>query len=309
MLDLADRPAVLRSDLDASVNFVTQTPGTPGLQEARYVRRADDYFIVYLSCQTGCRMACRFCHLTQTGQTDLVDVPVKGLLGQADQVLSHYDSLDQPARCVHFNLMARGEPLASQAILHGADMLVDGLSRRALARGLVARCKISTIMPAALGDRPLTDVFRRSQPDLYYSLYSADPAFRRRWLPKAMDPPVALAKLADWQDMTRKLPVLHWAYIAGENDTVADTHALCDLVERSGLICDVNIVRYNPFGPAQGAEPDMAVIERNAQIIAERLPVGRVKIVGRVGFDVKASCGMFVGERRRGPHARLQGGG
>ena len=301
MTSLATRPgaapaeAVLRSAIDASVNFVS--PDDLGMQECRYVRRQDDYFIVYLSAQTACRMACRFCHLTQTGQTAGVDVPVEGLWAQADRVLDHYDGLGQPARSVHFNFMARGEVLASRHVLSGADELIDGLAARALDRGLVPRYKFSTIMPRSVGNVPLTDIFRRSQPDLYYSIYSVDPAFRRRWLPKAMDCHQALAKLVDWQRLTRKIPVLHWAYIEGANDSVADTHALCDAVEAAGLVCDVNVVRYNPFSDRQGREPAMEVIERNAEILTNRLPLGRVKVVGRVGFDVKASCGMFVADR------------
>ena len=48
-----------------------------------------------------------------------------------------------------------------------------------------------------------------------------------------------------------------------------------------------------------GREPSDQVIQACAQILRDRLPLtGRVKVVGRVGFDVKASCGMFVGARR-----------
>lgn len=295
-LPLLDRPTqvkVLPSAIDDSVNLITE--GTfPGTVEARYVRRADEYFIVYLSSQTACNKACRFCHLTQTGQTLGIDLPVEGIVEQAEQVLSHYDTLDQPARSVHYNFMARGEVFANRHVRENGDRLVATLSELAAARGLVPRLKFSTIMPVELSDLELTDIFQVAQPDLYYSLYSVDPAFRRRWMPKAIEPEQALAKLVRWQQLTRKIPVLHWAFIEGENDSAESVQRICETVQRAGLLADFNIVRYNPYSERQGREPSEEVLDRNAQILADAFPAARIKVVGRVGFDVNASCGMFV---------------
>src|SRR5438552_17740648 len=104
-----------RSALDASVNW--DRPADVGRLEARYVRRCADYVVVYLSSQTGCDQGCRMCHLTGTGQTRLRDVTPEEILEQADTVLDYYRREAPPARSVHFNFMARGEPLANQALL------------------------------------------------------------------------------------------------------------------------------------------------------------------------------------------------
>jgi 23S rRNA (adenine2503-C2)-methyltransferase len=281
------------------VNFVSDDDGN-GTVEARYVRRTEDYFIVYLSSQTGCRQACRFCHLTQTGQTTANDVDLSGFSDQAESVLSHYDQLAYPARMVHFNFMARGEAFANQHLLNHGDDLVDMLSRKAVERGLIPKTKFSTIMPrSTMYEHELTDIFARTNPDIYYSVYSVDESFRRRWLPKAMPVADALQKLLTWQKDTRKIPVLHWAFIEDENDTPQDVIALCETVRESGLLADVNVVRYNPYSPKQGREPSEEVLQRNAQLLRDELPTARVKVVTRVGFDVKASCGMFVGGRER----------
>ena len=66
------------SSVDASVNWVREAD--IGRVEARYVRRSDDYFVVYLSSQTGCVQACRMCHLTASGQTQLRNVTLDELL-------------------------------------------------------------------------------------------------------------------------------------------------------------------------------------------------------------------------------------
>jgi 23S rRNA (adenine2503-C2)-methyltransferase len=283
-----------RSVQDASVNW--DRPADVGRIEARYVRRGPDYFVVYLSSQTGCAQGCRMCHLTATGQTRLRDVTIAEMLDQARTVLEHYRREGPPARSVHFNFMARGEPLANQALLADADGLLGELSRLAVALGLRPRHLVSTIYPHDLGSRPLEDVFVTHHPDIYYSIYSMSERFRRRWLPKAMPAEMALDRLVSWQRSTHKLVTLHHAYIAGENDAEGDVHAICDALEERGLLTHVNIVRYNPHDPARhGVEPPEEVIQRNAAIYRERLPGAQVSIIARVGFDVAASCGMFLG--------------
>lgn len=284
---------ILRSDLDASTNFVAAGM-FPGLIEARYVRRCQDYFIIYLSSQTGCAKACRMCHLTQSGQTEAADVPVELMVEQADSVFAWYDEQKSPARVVHFNFMARGEPFASRPLLENADGLLSRLADRAIARDLIPRFKFSTIMPRELDGVELAGMFPRHNPDIYYSIYSTNPDFRKRWLPKALGVEAALGKLKRYQDVTRKLLKLHWAFIEGENDDEQTVHGICEAVNQSGLRVDVNIVRYNPYSDKQGHEPPVEVIRRNADILSRGLPGARIKVIERVGFDVKASCGMFV---------------
>ncbi len=283
-----------RSRQDASVNW--DWPADVGRLEARYVRRCPDYFVVYLSSQTGCAQGCRMCHLTATGQTRLRDATVGEMVEQARTVLHHYRREGPPARTVHFNFMARGEPLASRVLLADADRLLGELSRLAVALGLRPRHLISTIYPRELGDRRLEDIFVTHHPDLHYSIYSMSDRFRRRWLPKALPAEAALDRLTSWQRSTQKIVTLHHAYIAGENDAEGDVHAICDALEERGLMTHVNIVRYNPYDTSRhGVEPSEEVIERNAAIYRSRLPNARVSVIARVGYDVAASCGMFFG--------------
>lgn len=283
-----------KSGQDASVNW--DRAADVGRLEARYVRRCDDYFVVYLSSQTGCSQACRMCHLTATGQTQNRDATFDELVEQAAVVLDHYRREGPAARVVHFNFMARGEPLASRVMLSRGDELLGELSRMAVALGLRPRHLISTIYPKELGERVLEDVFVTHHPELHYSIYSVSERFRRRWLPKAAPAAFVLDRLASWQRSTQKIVTLHHAYIAGENDDECDVHAVCDALEERKLMVHVNVVRYNPHDPARhGVEPSEAIIQRNAAIYRERLPSARVAVIPRVGFDVAASCGMFFG--------------
>jgi len=280
------------SKQDASINWDRAVD--VGRLEARYVRRCPDYFVVYLSSQTGCIQACRMCHLTATGQTQIRDATFTEIVDQAATVLDHYRRTE-PARIVHFNFMARGEPLANRALVADGDGLLSELSRLAVELDLRPRHLISTIYPKEM-DRPLDDVFVTHHPDIFYSIYSMSPRFRRRWLPKALPAEIALDHLTQWQRSAQKIVSLHHAYIAGENDSEIDVHQICDAVEERGLMVNINIVRYNSPDPSRyGVEPDESIIQRNAGIYRSRFPQSRVSVIPRVGFDVAASCGMFLG--------------
>lgn len=301
---------VLASELDQSVNFVTRGE-FPGAIEARYVRRCEDEVIVYLSSQTGCRKACRFCHLTQSGQTQGIDLGLEEYFSQAEEVLAHYgqtlDAGGPRATLCNYNFMSRGEVFANRVVLERAPELIAGLAERAATHGLAARMKFSTIIPTELEGREFTELFGPYAPDIYYSLYSADERWRKRWLPKALPAREGLTKLARYAALARKLPVLHWALIAGENDTHEQIEGIIAAVAEAGLRCDFNLVLYNPFSANQGAEASEESFERCAHALTAAFPGSRVQIVGRVGHDVKASCGMFVpGRGTKKPEALLE---
>ena len=288
----------LYSELDRSVNFVINAE--TGYFEARYVSRPDkDYSIVYLSSQSGCAKACRMCHLTATRQVKSVDATLQDFQQQAETVLQHWDQLPEALRNehkrLHFNFMARGEALACSTILDRGPALLQMLGQLAESRGLEPRFLISTIMPKSFALDELGSVWHSRDhylPEIYYSIYSMDPEFRRRWLPQAMSPDLALKKLVTWQRLTGKRPKIHFAFIKGENDSEHSVRGICEALQRNELDVDVNIVRYNP-PDANSQESDETTVERNAQLFQQLLPKADVRIIPRVGLDVKASCGTF----------------
>lgn len=280
----------LPSQCDRSVNFIFANGA-----ESRFVQRTDDYFICYLSTHNGCNKACRFCHLTQTGQTSMDECSIQDMIDQAVPVLEHYRSLNRPATKMHFNFMARGEALASRIFRENANQLFEQLTLLAEEVGLPAKFNISTIMPLEAMDIDFTSfIDNRFNHQFYYSLYSMDPTFRKRWLPKAMAVEEAINLFSTWQMVTNRDLALHWAFIEGENDSDRSINEIHTLLKEYGLRCKFNLVRYNPFSDGQGREPDEAKIELLFEKMASPLNNASSRIVPRVGFDVKASCGMFV---------------
>lgn len=284
---------ILKSQIDQSVNF-TYPSATVGTLEARYVRRQDDYFITYLSSQSGCDMACRFCHLTSLGETKLDNARLEDFLEQARLVLGYYDQ-QKPANLVHFNFMARGEPLNNPLIRYESDKLLLALKGLADERQLNSKFLISTILPKALDSLTLPQMFPDVHPEIYYSIYSMKPEFRRRWLAKAQSAERGLEMLKEWQEFSGKVPKIHFAFIEGQNDSEEDMHLIADAIKAVDLTVNLNIVRYNPYDHRYGKEPDEAIVIRNADLLSSLIKAPSTRVVPKVGMDVKASCGMFVG--------------
>lgn len=280
---------VLKSQIDQSVNFVEQQ--LVGFLESRYVRKVEDYFICYLSSQTGCNRGCKFCHLTASNQTAFKDSDYQDYLNQAMQVFRHYRG-EIPAKYMHYNFMARGEALANKNLLDNADEILLSLAQLAIKENLKPKFNMSSIIPKTL-NKSLTDIFKVIHPTMYYSIYSVDPQFRKKWLPSAMDYSQALDLLKEYQQVSKKIVKIHFAFIKGENDSIENLEAMVHELDKRKLLCEFNLVRYNPFSPDQGEESSEEVLNRNLVYLSENFK-GKVQMIPRVGFDVKASCGMFV---------------
>jgi len=276
------------SKLDESVNFVKNKEN--GLLETRYVRR-DNYVICYLSSHNGCNKSCRFCHLTATKQTYMTDTTIQEFIEQSTQVLKYYSNM-APVSKIHYNWMATGEPFANKAMVTNFSMVRRHLQNLATEFGLESKFNISTIMPEGMPD--LYHIVGDLPVEIYYSMYSLNPKFRKRWIPKAMDPFEALKTLKAYQDITGNRIAFHWTFIEGQNDDLFTVNRIAKTLKEYDFDAKFNLVRYNPYSEKQGQESSDEVLQRNFDILRDALNNDQSKIVTRVGYDVKASCGRFM---------------
>jgi len=275
------------SQLDASVNF--SRPLGSSIVECRFVQRDPSQVIVYLSSHAGCLQACRFCHLTATGQTDETPVDLQGFVDQLEIVLLYWATQKRTGKETHLNInwMARGEPLNNPTLVNHWDQLMERFQRVIAPYGLQTKFNISTIYPEVF-QRTLVESFSGPvRPHIYYSLYSLDRKFRKRWLPKAQEPKKIINDLKNFASVGNL--VVHQAFIQGQNDSLEEIQQMLEFLHTNIPRAKINTVRYNPYSERHGTESN--ALEEIQRLINEQF-VGQ--LVPRVGEDVAASCGCFL---------------
>lgn len=299
---------VLHSQLDKSINIVS-TVEDGGFLEARFVQRTPETIIIYLSSMSGCDKACRFCHLTQTGQTTMTQATVDDYFHQAQQTF-HIASTKQSfvgVKNVHFNFMARGDVIANDLFIKNHRQVIQELIALTYLYipEATPRFKLSTIFPNDIFYKTKTTAFdikywivdkaldwadaQGIDIEFYYSLYSLRTDFRKRWIPKSLSPEMIGSAFAGRHTGLR----LHHALIAGQNDTEEDVALIHDWLNRHDLRVRMNIVRYNPYGERSGGESADDVRATYIALMNQSERVDLIQEIPRVGIDVKASCGTF----------------
>ena len=124
-------------------------------------------------------------------------------------------------------------------------------------------------------------------------MYSLDPTWRKRWIPKGHEPERVLDWLAAMQTKYGHEIAIHGAFIANENDSQQNVESIASAIASRQLNAKFNLVRYNPFSDAQGAESEESVLMARLDTL-KTVTTENTRMVPRVGFDVKASCGMFM---------------
>ncbi|BCS83538.1 putative Fe-S-cluster redox enzyme/ribosomal RNA large subunit methyltransferase [Cotonvirus japonicus] len=286
------------SKLDKSVNFIL-----PNMLECRNVRRADDYVAVYVSSHTGCKMGCGQCWLTNTKQTSFHHATIDEYDQQLNIVLDHAKSIDgsnSDKVRVNINFMARGEALANRYVVNQYKVLHDTLQLTVDKYNYKCmKINISTIMPTVIRDRSLTNIFGNNPVNIYYSLYSINDKFRKKWIPNAMPWGLALDKLRSFQEVTNNTVVFHFALIEGENDDLTDVKNMAQVIKNLDFKkTKFNLVRFNPHPTINYREPPVEKLHDIFEILRSvcldtEITTHQSRIIDRVGYDAYTSCGTF----------------
>ena len=258
----------------------------------------DDRGTICVSCQVGCKMACRFCATGQQG--------FQGQLSAAD-ILNQIYSLPERDRLTNIVFMGQGEPMDNlDAVLRATQLLMADFGWAWSPR----RITISTV-----GLRKGLKHFLDESPcHLAISLHNPFPEERAALMPAERSYPLAeqleLLREYDWTGQRR----LSFEYImfGGQNDSNRYARELVRLLE--GLECRVNLIRWHrieapyilPVGDDEATHVSMPPAGELRGALAEADPVRmeafrdylthrgvRCTIRASRGQDIDAACGLL----------------
>ena len=248
-----------------------------GVDASAYEGKEKKY-IVCVSSQVGCALACSFCATGALGfQRNLTAAEIVG------QVLAVRAEADRPVRGVVF--MGMGEPFlnyenvitAAKILCHPAGAQIDGRAITISTAGIVPAIRRFT----AEGHK-----FR-----LAVSLTHASPAKRLPLMPieRVHGTPELVAALHDHARARRTRVLVEYVLLGGVNDSVEDARALVELLDARLVKLDLIDVNGTTGGYCRSAR------EVRSQFIdvlaAARMPFA-IRYSG--GQEVSAGCGQLA---------------
>jgi 23S rRNA (adenine2503-C2)-methyltransferase len=246
-------------------------------------RPGDEKYIVCVSSQVGCAMACAFCATGKLGfRRNLATWEI------VDQVIQVRDDSPHPVRGVV--MMGMGEPLLNyERVMRAAEVISEPC-------GLAIEAKAITV--STVGIVPMIRRFTaEGRPyRLIVSLTSADPARRRELLP-VLESTYPLPELMDavreYHRVTGRRVTLAWTLIRGVNTRPEDARRIAELT--AGLPVQMDLIDVNDSSGDFLPPPDD---ERSAFHDALTAELG-MPVVRRYsgGQDIRGGCGMLAGKR------------
>ncbi|MBF0543879.1 MAG: 23S rRNA (adenine(2503)-C(2))-methyltransferase RlmN [Candidatus Riflebacteria bacterium] len=242
-----------------------------------------------LSSQVGCTVSCGFCKTGKMG--------FKRNLSSEEiiiQVLCLIHETGSPPGNIVF--MGMGEPfLNRKALFPAIDMLTEktgmGLATR--------RITVSTVgIPDGIYD--LAD--RKGEVNLALSLHAADDYTRSSLIPINEKFPLEVLResIVHYISVTNRRVTFEYTLLRGINDGLENVLNLINFCE--GLLCHVNIVRFNSF-PGCGYKPSEQAAEKEFKKALKKAGIP-VTIRASHGGDILAACGQLgaenISERKNG---------
>jgi 23S rRNA (adenine2503-C2)-methyltransferase len=233
---------------------------------------------VCVSTQVGCLMNCLFC--ATAGIKFKRNLTAAEIVDQLNTVAK-----DIGKKVTNIVYMGMGEPLSNyEAVLKAVRILnhPDGKNIG------IRRQTISTCGNAD-GIRRLAN--DSVYPRLAISLNASSDSTRAKLMPinTKYSIPKLLQAVKFYQVKTRMRVTFEYVLIKGLNDGTSDAYALTKLLK--GLMCNVNLIEYNPHPGCKLTASSPATVKRFAGILEEAGLETSIRF--KMGRKIKAACGQL----------------
>jgi len=233
---------------------------------------------ICISTQVGCAMGCLFC---ATGKIKFKrDLTAAEIVDQLETIAK-----ETSERITNVVYMGMGEPLSNyEAVLKAVRILNDTSGKNIGIRHQT----ISTCGEAA-GIRRLAG--ENIRPRLAISLNACTDRMRSKLMPINVKYPLAglLAAVRFYQAKTRARVTFEYVLIEGLNDTVTHGRILAKLLK--GLMCNINLIEYNPHPGCELRGSDPQKIKRFEAVLAKAGFETSIRF--KMGRKIKAACGQL----------------
>lgn len=264
----------------AADGFLKYLFGSPagGRFEAVRIPLFEEKYVVCISSQVGCALACDFCATGRMGFLRNLET-----WEMVDQVLRIRAEADRPVRGVVF--MGMGEPLLNPTeVLRAARILCHPA-------GLAISARAISLSTAGVVPAIHRYVRERHPYRLVFSLTSAIPEKRLQVMPieATHSLPALVSAIRAYAEARRERAMLAYVLISGFNTGQEDAQALADVFRGIPIKLDLIDVtdatgRYQPPGPEE-----LARFRDHLQVL--KAPVARRYSGGK---DIQAACGTLA---------------
>ncbi|MDB5385116.1 MAG: rlmN 2 [Planctomycetaceae bacterium] len=270
------------SPYDGFAKYVFQGDGEGQFEAVRIPllhRPGDEKYVICVSSQVGCALACAFCATGRMGfKRNLATWEI------VDQVTQIQADSPHPARGVVF--MGMGEPMLNY------DRVIKAAKIFSEPCGMAINSKAITI--STVGIVPAIQRFtaEKHRYRLIVSLTSAKTEQRKSLLPieRTYPLPELMAAVREYHTATRRRVTLAWTVLAGINTSREDARALAELTKDLPILLDLIDVN-DPTGQFHRPSSEEAQAFRDYLTEELGMPVQR-RYSG--GQDIHGACGMLA---------------
>ena len=278
-----DLIARLESKTDDAVKYVFLMEDEKVL-EVTYINKHDGKVILCMPNQTGCRLGCKFCYLTDIKDQvkTIRNVTIGEYEAMVEYVLSDLSIEISNNNTLLLSFMGSGEPLFNSVNI---VMYVN----RCKEKYTYVRGAIATIIPSmSMFDNFVegVEMFKLDM-KVHLSLHYTDDETRREWMPSASDITSSIKLLNEYKGRKE----IHYTLIKGINDSDDNMEKLISMTKH----IDGITVKFLKFNTKDNSDTEGTDDERIAEICKKFDEAGITnEVYLPPAGDIGGSCGQFL---------------